>query len=50
MEEKYYAEKAKIKEIAADVIEVLRTYQLPMWQVKEVLKTAAEQTEWETLK
>lgn len=50
VEERKYVPKDKIKEIATEVLEALKKYELPMWQVKEVLKTAGEQTEWETLK
>lgn len=42
--------KEELKELARKVIDMLRPEELPMWQVREVLRYAANQLEDEELK
>jgi len=45
-----YEPKNEIIKIAREVIDFLRPKELPVWQVKEVLSSAAKLADWEKLK
>ena len=41
-----YLEKAELKSIAEEVMELLRPKRLPVWQIKEVLRYAMNLADW----
>ena len=45
-EETKRLEKAELKSIAKEVMELLRPKRLPVWQVKEVLRYAMNLADW----
>lgn len=50
MERYEYVTKGEIPEMAREVLDFLRSKELPIWQVKEVLKEAMRLADWEKLK
>lgn len=50
MEKLEYTPKEELSKAAQGVIDFLRPKELPVWQVKEVLREAIKLAEWEKLK
>ena len=51
MEDKLtYAPKSELTPIAQEVLDLLRTKELPVWQVKEILTEARRLADWAILK
>lgn len=50
MEKLEYTPKEELSKAAQEVIDFLRPKELPVWQVKEVLREAIKLAEWEKLK
>ncbi len=45
-----YVTKTEEDEIAQEIIDLLKTKSLPIWQVKDVLSKAKQLADWQTLK
>lgn len=45
-----YASKEELKEIARELLEIMRPKKLPIWQVKETFQFAIEMADWEPMK